>query len=169
MTKVLITECSDAQLWYADKIGEIFQLNMEIGDIEDFVFVAGAITGVKKDECHIIEPWYEVAKQAHEQGGEVEEWDSKIGWHTKGKSWYSSSIYRLKPLPKEPEIIPYAWEDRDEFRNMWFADKYGYEFPITAITKNSAKIGDSFYYFQEFHLYFTNPDGSKIGKLKPNN
>lgn len=166
MTKVLITGCSNPNFWYAGDIGGSFLLNMAVEDINELVFVVGSTWAIKAQDCHIIEPWYEVAKQAEEQGVEVEFWGNEFhSWFTKDKStpWHPLDIYRLKPLP---EVAHYTWDDREGIRGKWFADKYGYEFPVTAISESKIKIGDSFYTWDEFHTHFTNLDGSKIGKSK---
>ena len=56
--KIKITKCSNANLWYNDRIGEIFNVSDEDPVIEDHyeVHLKGVLSGlVDFDDCEIFE------------------------------------------------------------------------------------------------------------------
>lgn len=96
-------------------------------------------------------------------GGSFEK--SQSSFHTILRNILTGSIYRIK---KEPEYVPFTFEDNKLFRNKWIRVKNC--IPLTIIKcfgpKGLLNDPDNWISYEEAFNRFEFEDGTPFGKLK---
>lgn len=153
--KVLITQ-SKPTFWYEHNVGDIFEV-YDVG--ADDVWHESPMKGIGKQDCHIIQPAWQVMEEAEETGRSVDIWNkNKKEWQCKGKQygWFVDEIYRISPEPPEPPKPVYSYEaDKDKLRGVWVRHVSGdYEAQVVYLSKDLIGIYEGSFnwtQFFEFH------------------
>lgn len=91
-------------------------------------------------------------------GQEQEQWN---GWDNDTPIDFSSYVYRIKPVQK---YIPYTFDDRDEFRDLWVIDRLGSECRIIEIGFGFVILRDESLTYKELLSAYKKTDGTPFGK-----
>ncbi len=87
----------------------------------------------------------------------------------KDPAWVYDNEYRIKPVPPQPEYVPFTWEDRELLRGKWVKSKSiddPNEYLIQAITRQSVFLLGTAVPFGLLLKAYTFLDGTPCGKLK---
>jgi len=176
--KVLITGHTPLEgktWWYKKYLGQQIEIDDKEGGLYQNEYPRFLSTdketghrgySILKQDCHLIQPAWEVMKEAWETNILVEYWNvEEKKWTNKGLVWFSDMVYRLKPEPVNPVIVPLEGEELADLVGKVVRDAHGLYFVTSALPSDGIiEVNGELFTSRVLLSHFTHLDGSPIGK-----